>query len=460
MKERITPVAFYILFFFIQSFCFSQKIASDSLFAALKIAKEDTTKVKIYNNLFLEFEFTDDEKAKYYLNQAFDLAQKFNYKKGLAYTYTYFGYFAEDKSNYPEALKNYLASLKIRESLHDKPGIADSYSYIGNIYSAQENYEEALKKYSISLEIYKALGSIENTAILQNNIGTIRFHQKNYTEALKNYFAALEIQTKLGNKKGTADSYGNIGNVYFTQGNTEEALKKYFEALKITEESGNKIFRAGIYANIGIALTKEKKYIEAEKYFNEAKNLSLEIGYKECLKNIYMGLTELDSAKEDYKEAYENHKQYIVYKDSLDNEETRKKTIQSQMTFDFDKKEAIANAEHKKELENQGLLADERDRKQKIILLFVVCGLLLVLCFSAFIFRSLHITNKQKDIIQQQKDLVEQQKQNVEAQKLMAEEKQKEIIDSITYARRIQRSLLPTEKYIEKNINRLRKNKL
>jgi len=35
------------------------------------------------------------------------------------------------------------------------------------------------------------------------------------------------------------------------------------------------------------------------------------------------------------------------------------------------------------------------------------------------------------------------------------EEHQKEIIDSITYARRIQRSLLPTEKYIDKNLNRL-----
>jgi hypothetical protein len=37
------------------------------------------------------------------------------------------------------------------------------------------------------------------------------------------------------------------------------------------------------------------------------------------------------------------------------------------------------------------------------------------------------------------------------------EEKQKEIIDSITYARRIQKSLLPTEKYIEQSLKRLKK---
>jgi hypothetical protein len=38
-------------------------------------------------------------------------------------------------------------------------------------------------------------------------------------------------------------------------------------------------------------------------------------------------------------------------------------------------------------------------------------------------------------------------------QKKLIEEKQKEILDSIRYARRIQRSLLPTEKYISRAIS-------
>jgi hypothetical protein len=64
-----------------------------------------------------------------------------------------------------------------------------------------------------------------------------------------------------------------------------------------------------------------------------------------------------------------------------------------------------------------------------------------VLLFAGFIFRSLRITRKQKQIIEQQKHLVE--------------EKQKEILDSIHYARRIQTALLPTDKYIEKSLKRL-----
>ncbi len=54
--------------------------------------------------------------------------------------------------------------------------------------------------------------------------------------------------------------------------------------------------------------------------------------------------------------------------------------------------------------------------------------------FASFVFRSLKTTRKQKLII---------------------EDKQKEILDSIRYAKRIQTALMSNEKYIENNLNRL-----
>ena len=43
---------------------------------------------------------------------------------------------------------------------------------------------------------------------------------------------------------------------------------------------------------------------------------------------------------------------------------------------------------------------------------------------------------------------------------LKQQEQQKEIIDSIIYAKRIQQSLMPTEKYIERNVNKLKDKRL
>jgi serine phosphatase RsbU (regulator of sigma subunit) len=46
--------------------------------------------------------------------------------------------------------------------------------------------------------------------------------------------------------------------------------------------------------------------------------------------------------------------------------------------------------------------------------------------------------------------VVEERTAEVVKQKHLLEEKNKEVMDSITYARRIQQSLMPTEKYISR----------
>ena len=55
--------------------------------------------------------------------------------------------------------------------------------------------------------------------------------------------------------------------------------------------------------------------------------LTKEIGTKNNLEKVYKGLAELDSIQGNYKQAYEHYKLYILYRDSLVNEESKKKDI-------------------------------------------------------------------------------------------------------------------------------------
>jgi tetratricopeptide (TPR) repeat protein len=502
--------AFYLFqltcFFFCQLLpCYGQLSNADSLLAIVETAKEDTVRISAYHELFLEYEFSDDQKARGFLNEALELSRKLKDKKFLADTYILMGYLAEDKGNFTEALENYSNSLKINEQMGDRNGIAIALNNIGLVYYGLGNYAEALKNYLESLKIREIIAierpdDIRNRkgiASSYNNIGNLYYDQNNYPAALKNQLAALKIREELNEKHTIASSYHNLGNVYFAQGDYPSALKKYFAAMEINKKLDNKNWLAKNYDAVGVVymsqgnhsevlknflislkiqeeiedslgiaisnkhiggfLTKQKKFDEALKYLSKAKEIALKIGSKDYLSETYQNIAFIDSARGDYKSAFENHKLYILYSDSLDNEESREKTIQSQMTFDFEKKEAIAQAEHKKELVNQELLAEEKSRKQKMIILFVLSSLLLVLIFAGFIFRSLRITRKQKDLIEEQKNIVEMQKREVESQKMLVEEHQKEIIDSITYAKRIQRSQLPTEKYIDRSLKRLKK---
>jgi tetratricopeptide (TPR) repeat protein len=390
-------------------------------------------------------------------------------KNGIAGAHNNIGLIYFNQGNYPEAIKNYFACLKMMETIGNKAGVATSLNNIGLVYTKQGNYPEALKNYTEALRIRKALDFKRGIASTYNNIGLVYEYQFKYPEALENYLASLKMRESLKDAEGIASSFNNIGTVYFNQGNRSstdkverdklfgEALKNYFASIEIKKEIGDRSGISSSYKNIGEVYVAQKKYREAGEYLARAEELAKETGFTEVLKATYLALSHLDSARGDFKGAYENRKLYILYRDSLDNEQTRKKTVENQMTYDFEKKEAIAAAEHEKELENQQLLAEEKSRKQKVIIGFVVCGFLLVLIFAGFIFRSLRLTRKQKDTIEKQKELVEIQKLQVERQKALVEEHQREIIDSIKYAKRIQNSQLPTENYIESVFKRLRK---
>jgi len=168
------------------------------------------------------------------------------------------------------------------------------------------------------------------------------------------------------------------------------------------------------------------------------------IGDKELIKESYAALTSLDSTTGNFKIAFENHKLFIIYKDSIDNEETKKKTIQSAMTYEFEKKELASKAEQEK---LDAVTAEEK-QKQKIVIYAVAGMLLVVIVFSLFLLNRFRVTQKQKKVIEEQKVLVDKAYEHLH-------EKNKEVMDSIFYARRIQRSLLPTEKYIENKLNKL-----
>src|SRR5208283_228212 len=157
-----------------------------------------------------------------------------------------------------------------------------------------------------------------------------------------------------------------------------------------------------------------------QKYLSKSLQLSKEIGSKEYVKVTYSSLAILDSLTGNYKAAFEHHKLYILYRDSLNNEETKKKSLQASMQYEFDKKEIAAKAEQDK---LDAINAEEKQKQQVVI--YAVAGLLvLVAVFAVFMFNRFRVTQKQKAVIEEQKILVDKAYETLH-------EKNKEVMDSI-----------------------------
>lgn len=69
------------------------------------------------------------------------------------------------------------------------------------------------------------------------------------------------------------------------------------------------------------------------------------------------------------------------------------------------------------------------------------------------------LINKLDVLVKEKTKEVVEQKIEIERQHSELSTKNKEVLDSIHYAKRIQNSLMPTDKYIDKNLGQLKKNK-
>lgn len=417
---------------------------------------------------------------------------KLSLYKSLAGAYNNIGFIYKNKGENTQALSNYINSIKLQKLIDDKQGLAISYNNIGVIYDNQGNIEQAIESYHKSLKIREELNDQKGIANTLVNIGFIYGHQGDIKKAVECYQKSLKIYQQINDKSGEARCLNNLGYIYDEQNNTELALAYYEKGLNIREELGDKNGIAFSLNNIGSLYSEQGNIEKAKEYFTKSLKLYQEIGYiqgitmglhntggvyfakgniakaKEAtLQSLYLAkksafpenirraallLSQIYEKENKGIQALEMYKLHIQMRDSINNESTQKASAQQQAKYEYEKQKAIDDAEHGKQI----AIEQEAKVKQKIITYATAGGLGLVVIFLIFVFNRLQITKKQKLVIEHQKLEVENQKKIVENAHQLLEEKNSEILASIRYAKRIQDSLLTSQKYIARNINRLK----
>ncbi len=470
MKSR------YLIIFLILISCLrgiGQRKVVDSLLHAMKREKEDTGKVNAMNKLSTAIEKIGNYDSSFlYAERADSLAEKLNFQKGIIYSYINLGIFYNDRANYIKAMDYDLKSLNISEKLGYKKEIGEAITSIGIVYFNLGDYSKSLECDLKALTIAQEIGDNDISSANLCNLGNIYDNEGNYSKALEYMSNALVIDTKKGDKNGMAVDLGNIGGIYNELGNYSKALEYDLKALKITQEIGDKdgissnlqsigylyeklpdypkalqfYFRAlaivreigdksntALYmGNIGYVYTMQKNYPRAKGYLDSSLSIAKSIKEKEDIKVAYADLAILDSATGNYKAIYEDYKEYIVYRDSLLNDANTKKMLQAQMNFDFKRKTDSVKADQ----DRLNVISERKSQQQKMLLNSFIGGFTLMLALALFIFIGYRQKQKANMDISHQKELVEG--------------KNKEILDSITYAKRLQEAILPPIGLIKK----------
>lgn len=344
---------------------------------------------------------------------------------GMSISYNNIAYVYENQGLIPEALRYYQASSDISEMIGDNNGWNISLNNLGILYKRQGDFDKSIELYEQSLALAKDEKNRRTIAIAYNNIGSVYYDKGDLEISHMYYQKSLSIRREIDDKRGVSNSYANIGKIDFEQGNLDQAEEHVRNAVKTAIELNDNPNRSQHSVLLAKILLKKGAVSEAKEIGEKAYQLAVDLGFPKYISEAAEVLSRIEQVRGNDSRALILYQDYIAMRDSILNTENQTIFAQNKARFEYEKEKAIVDAKYAGSI----LLEKEKNQRQSIVIYVVIAGLILLALFLVFVFYRLRITKIQKTKITLQKKEIEV--------------KRKEILDSITYAKRIQSAILP-----------------
>ena len=404
--------------------------------AALKLIRTFNDKRQLASelaNLAYIFKFQGSlDSSMYYYEQSLEINKQIGNKQGISNCLGHIGLIFMKKGDLITALDYYKKGLKLNKEIEYITGIAASLSSIASIYLEQGDVASTIKNYNEVVDLYTSIGDLPGLATIYNNFGIVYCMEGDTTLAMKYYAKALNIEEKLGIEYMIANSLNNIANIYEKRNKPKQALNNYERALVIHKKHGDKNGIVTCLSNIGGVYWGLGDWVEAKKNATLALKISYELGIPRLIK-LNAGSLKLIAMKEsNYKEALKMYELFILMRDSINNESTQKAAIRQSVQYEYEKQHLADSLETLKKLALKDIEISKQQaeaKAERTTKYGLYGGLSLVLVIAFVLYRSVQQKKKAND--------------EISLQKLEVEHKNREILDSITYAERIQAAILP-----------------
>jgi serine phosphatase RsbU (regulator of sigma subunit)/tetratricopeptide (TPR) repeat protein len=334
------------------------------------------------------------------------------------------------KGMYPEALNHFFQALRTAEKIHDYDTEGYVLSNIGLIYNNQGLQEKALEYHLKSLEIRKKHRLIKGVSASTNNLAIVYMDQKKYDKAIHYFNQAVKIDRQIKDSVGLADDFNNLGVCYEKKNALKNALYYHNLSLQIKEDKRLTLGIATSLSNIGIVYKKMGNLKLAHSYLQQAEKQANTLGSKELQRSIFDNLRLIYQVQKRYDLAYDYLVKLRDIEKEIENEETVRSQTQTELTYQFDKKQEEQRLlQVKKDLETK-----KTQENARIIIVAATIVACIIFVFSMILLKRWREAKAQKLLIEEKNKQVEL--------------KNNEILDSITYAKRIQTAILPSDELL------------
>lgn len=350
------------------------------------------------------------------------------------------------KGNGEESFRLHKESIALFAEVKDYRQKANALAAMG--------YESKRRNLGLAMDIMReAISNLDKNdhkidlASAFDNFGVLFEMKANLDSAAYYYTKALQLKRENKDSVGIPYSLNNLAGVCFMKNKTEEGFVYISESNEIRKRLKDFIGICWNEYSLGELFINLKDYRAAEVHIRRSLQLAKEYTYPELIARNTHHLALVYEHKKQFDSAYVAFTRFYQLNDSLYNIQKQNQLIEMETVYETEKKSFKI-----KSLNDENDLKEAELQKKKntvyflgiIVALFAVAGILITRAYSQ--------KNKANKIISLQKKEAERQREIIQ-------DKQKEILDSIHYARRIQQSLLPTEKYIERNVSKIKDKK-
>ena len=248
MKKQLI----YLPLFFCLNLCTQaqQPAQLDSMLKVLAGEKEDTNKVKTLSRISQYYYNVNPLKAFPYANQALALAEKIQWKKGIANLHNNLGLYICDTGNNALGRKHYEISYQLNLELGAKNNQVNNLNNIGRSYMVESEHTKAADNFFKALPIAEALKDHDLISLVASNLFNCFSVQKDYAKATVYAEMEMEHGRLVNNTRRITHAMIGLGSISAGLKDTAAAIDYAAKALKIAQETNNKTDEVNALINI------------------------------------------------------------------------------------------------------------------------------------------------------------------------------------------------------------------
>jgi serine phosphatase RsbU (regulator of sigma subunit) len=371
-----------------------------------------------------------------------------------------------------EGEKNILEAIGIYKrnpGLHPKVNeyLSSAYSRLATIYLKQNKQAGSLDAFRTALYYNQKGGDEYGRPLLLGNMGIAYARLEMLDSALLLQREALRLRLKFKNREGELFSYGTLAEIFYNQKQYDSSIVYATRSLELADRTKRHYYDNNAYGSLYRSYEKTGNYEKAMYYLNRFHTWTDSINAlkktEEIDQLLFSQKQELSKAEFDKKHALDeleierkrflleqNEQQMLMLEQENDLkayslEKAKTSLFQKQMETDYHKKEIDYLNSQKKLKETEAKRKEAAIRQQRTVIYSVSGGglvLLLLLVLAVRAYRQKQTDNR----------VIARQKEEVERQKHLVDDKNKEIMDSITYAKRLQDAILPPEHFVKQHL--------